>query len=592
MAYEIRRGNGRRRHHPVLITILILLLVTIAVYGVSGFMVLRSVPTVKENARTAVAQISDMTDQIKAGDTEGASKTAQSIVTLADDVNRQTDSPAWVIASTVPVLGSDIRSARTLADVLDDLSTQALEPMVDQLAGAQLSNMVGADGSINIEMLQGFLDSLTTASAAVQTATDTVNALPAAHVGQVQEKIDQAKDGLNSVNDRLAAVDGLAEQLPTMLGANGDRHYLIIAQGNSEARSTGGFPGARGLLTVTNGQLNFGTFGKAGGWTDTNITGATDEEINIGVNLMYGLRPDNIPGDINGVPDFPRAATMMINAWTAQGGQDVDGVVAVDPVFLQSMLAITGSVTLSNGQVLDGSNTAQYLLHDIYQNYATDDEQNAIFGEASQLAIKTIFGGIGNAGLGNFVSTLRGQIEGGRFFLYFKNADEQVVAQKMHADGAMPTDPATPQIGVYVNSRTSAKDSWYLNMQTVVGEAVTNADGTISYTVTTTLQDVANVDELVNNTDYIKGPDPESRGYGMYNGVLLTAPAGGTISNVSADGEWPVGLTEASLYGFDVWAGTALTHPQETTTITYTVTCAAGSAAPTVWQTPNCGRTF
>lgn len=43
-----------------------------------------------------------------------------------------------------------------------------------------------------------------------------------------------------------------------------------------------------------------------------------------------------------------------------------DGVIAIDPLFLQNMLAVTGGVTMPDGSVLDGTNTAQTLLNIVY----------------------------------------------------------------------------------------------------------------------------------------------------------------------------------------------------------------------------------
>ena len=43
-----------------------------------------------------------------------------------------------------------------------------------------------------------------------------------------------------------------------------------------------------------------------------------------------------------------------------------DGVIAIDPLFLQNMLAVTGGVTMPDGSVLDGTNTAQMLLNIVY----------------------------------------------------------------------------------------------------------------------------------------------------------------------------------------------------------------------------------
>ncbi|MEP7198571.1 MAG: DUF4012 domain-containing protein, partial [Chloroflexota bacterium] len=59
--------------------------------------------------------------------------------------------------------------------------------------------------------------------------------------------------------DRFAPLLELAVDaslaLPELLGANGTRQYLIVAQNEDELRATGGFASAAGLLTVERGQI-------------------------------------------------------------------------------------------------------------------------------------------------------------------------------------------------------------------------------------------------------------------------------------------------------------------------------------------------
>ena len=47
----------------------------------------------------------------------------------------------------------------------------------------------------------------------------------------------------------------------------------------------------------------------------------------------------------------------------------LDGVLMVDPVFLQELVKINGNITLSDGRVLAGGNTAEFLLNKVYIDY-------------------------------------------------------------------------------------------------------------------------------------------------------------------------------------------------------------------------------
>ena len=140
-------------------------------------------------------------------------------------------------------------------------------------------------------------------------------------------------------------------------------------------------------------------------------------------------------------------------------------------------------------------------------------------------------------------------------------------------------------LGVYVNDNTWAKICWYLTLNTQVTGSVTNADGTVTYDVTTTFTNTITAEEAESAYTYITGDSPLKRSTDdMCLSPLLVAPAGGTITDVACSG---VGtFTEVTLYGHDVWAGSVNIGAQETATVTYKVTVAAGASALLVHQTP------
>lgn len=66
--------------------------------------------------------------------------------------------------------------------------------------------------------------------------------------------------------------------------------------------------------------------------------------------------------DAGSLPSFSRAAQVLIQAAEASGKTKIDGVIAVDPMFLQSMLGLTSGITASDGTKIDGTNLAALLL--------------------------------------------------------------------------------------------------------------------------------------------------------------------------------------------------------------------------------------
>ena len=58
--------------------------------------------------------------------------------------------------------------------------------------------------------------------------------------------------------------------------------------------------------------------------------------------------------------------------WKALTGQQVDGVLALDPVTLQALIAAEGPVTV-DGVELNADNVVRYILHDQYKDAQSTD---------------------------------------------------------------------------------------------------------------------------------------------------------------------------------------------------------------------------
>jgi hypothetical protein len=59
----------------------------------------------------------------------------------------------------------------------------------------------------------------------------------------------------------------------------------------------------------------------------------------------------------------------------------------IDPVFVQELIAVNGNVTLSDGTVLTGDNTAQFLLNEIYKKYPIE-QTDMVFAEVAAQVIQ------------------------------------------------------------------------------------------------------------------------------------------------------------------------------------------------------------
>lgn len=187
---------------------------------------------------------------------------------------------------------------------------------------------------------------------------------------RVQQLLTLSDESLPLARNGLA----LLPSLPAVLGQDGPRRYLIMAQNEDELRSTGGFLTGAGLVTVENGR----------------ITGLEFQDANVVDNYLekpYDLPPQplfdfmllelHLFRDANYWPDFPTSARKAMDLYAY--GQDVpplDGVFAIDQEFLRMLVEVVGSVPVEGTNVsLNSGNLLQALRS------ARDPEEGESVGE-------------------------------------------------------------------------------------------------------------------------------------------------------------------------------------------------------------------
>lgn len=582
-----RHRKGERKKRRVTAVVAAIVVVVLVAFGVSGFMLLNSAKTVKSQAKETVEIVGGLKDKVTSGDFSTLPDDAKKIDELCSSMKKETSSPVWTMASFIPVYGSDINAARTMVDALSDVSSGALVPMADNLAQATPGKLF-QNGTINVSALQAVADSLSDSSKVFKSANKKVQSIGDTHIAQVTELVDKAKDGFAVLDGAVDAAEKVAPVLPQMLGANGQtRNYLVYAMNNVEIRACGGFGGSQGLISVTDGQMSIGDFVPRIGLSEDEAVESVDEED----EALFGDQSNLYNSGNTYSPDWPRNSQRVAALWKSQYGQDVDGVVGIDPVFLQYLLGLVGNVSLPDGTVVDGTNAAKVLMHDVYWNYPVE-ESDGIFASVASAAFDKILGGIGDVDVTKLVGAFERGAEEGRLIAWMRNDDEQNAIKEMGIDASLPDpdDPsADPVAGVYFNNLSFSKLDWYLNADTQIGQGVKNDDGTYSYRITVTLKNIMTQEEAGKLPDYVAASARDAARDDERLNVSLFAPTGGSISDLTVEGT-QFGLGAATWHGIPFYSGTVDLHAGETTTITYTLTTSAeaGDKPLALRQTPTC----
>lgn len=581
---SMEQAHRKRRRRTIIIAVIAAIVI---VLGGATAAFAMSAMSAKGTAQELVTQVENLATQVKAGDMTGAKATAADFSKTAKELHNTTNNPLWAAATIVPVYGSDINNVRILAEVADTLSEQVLMPVVNALPEQGLKSLF-SDGAINVQALQNLLVPLGNSASTIHALSDKVDKMGESHISQLEKPVATVKsalDTLDSVSGRAAEISNV---LPAMLGVNGPRDYLLIACTEAEYRSVGGFPGSAGIMTVDNGKIHIGGFSAPN--VDFTPEGVQMEH-SAEESRIFGDRIANYFYDAGYVPHFPRAATLMKQIWEINGLPEVAGIVSVDPVFLQRILALTGPVTTSDGTVVDGNNAAEMLMNTAYIKYGGESEAyHQFFSDVASQAMGVVFGNVGSVSMVGFFNTMLKSIEDKRFYAWMVDPQEQSLLESFDVACAVSDNEVEPETGVYVGAAMGSKIGWYLDFDTTVSNGRKNADGTTSYDVTVTLTNTLTDEAALTLPDVVTGngyvPLKRSPSDMIYD-VYLYAPAGGTISNMQANGyfepstEFGGGwytqptdepMTKASYNGREVWYGVTAINGTTGTTLTYTVT--------------------
>ena len=180
-------------------------------------------------------------------------------------------------------------------------------------------------------------------------------------------------------NARLGAkaVDALAVA-PSMLGADGERVYLLMFTTPGEARGQGGFMGNYAELTVDRGQVELTDFGRHGDLSDRGARPRMLDEAPPDWIDRYGpfgftTGPDGSVGDVPWAnitisPHFPATAQVIAELYPQSGGRELDGVLNLDVFALDELADLIGPVEAAGAPFpLTGANTASFLLVGQYE---------------------------------------------------------------------------------------------------------------------------------------------------------------------------------------------------------------------------------
>ena len=577
MVRHVHSARGAHTTRNILLLVLGVLVVLGAVGGFCAWRFYQQAMDVRDHELAAVEAVSGLQDvsQLRDADTMNAAiEQAQVHASAAKEI---ADGALWRVASYVPVLGDDVTAVRGMVDVVDGMVGETLPSLastVQTLMNSGLSG--GGEGQLNLQPIVNAQDGFAKVNELVQQQADAINELPQPHVGVVRSAYEQGKEQINKVADMLDQVNGMVQAMPKLLGQDGPRTYLLVAQTTSEQRSGGGLVGSLGTMQVDNGNISVGEFHSNGEFLTLGES-ATAEEHDVFSDPLYFSFDVR---DLFAVPDFSRTAEMLNTVWQrSEYACDIDGVIAIDPLFIQEMVRINGDVTLDNGQVLTGDNTAEFMLNGIYKAF-DPDTQNMYFEYVASAVMDGAFSNMTMDKMMQIAQAMGTLAEGRHFYAYTFHEDEAEYFQGAGFAKNAPDSETDPEVGIYMNEQNASKLGWYLRRSSTITRTACNADGSQTYHVTFSIMNTLTSDEMASATTYILGgAQPGVDGIVAPSGtsaqrMLFYAPVGGSITNLTASGDVR-DQENKTMDGKNLITNVAYIAPGETVTFDFDVTTSA-----------------
>lgn len=317
-------------------------------------------------ARSALAEL-------QAGHTEVA--LADLSTASADLARARARASAWwdVPGSAVPVLSQQRRAVVGVTGAGDQLVTTALAA-----ARALRTHPLGAGtGGVDLGSVRALAWPVRDLAASLARTEAVVEASRSPWlVAPIGDRLRAVQAQLRrDVSTANLAAQGI-QAAPGMLGGAGPKRYFVAFTTPAEDRGLGGFIGAYAVITVDRGRFTLTRSGRAPLLAPP--PGAVPA-LRAPLDYLdrYGaFQPQAHFQDLTYSPDFPTVGRVIAGLYPQmQGGQPLDGAVALDPYALQALLRFTGPIAVTGlGRPLTSANAADVLLR---QQYLADVSPSA-----------------------------------------------------------------------------------------------------------------------------------------------------------------------------------------------------------------------
>lgn len=492
-------GHLHRRSRRWLVVAGVVAVGFAAVFGVLWGV---TVVSVRSDLNRAVDAANAGLDAARSGDTAAAADHLDEARARFERAQDHLDVPWAQPVRAVPIAAQNARALRVMTEAGRELS----ETGAATARTANPDDIKPKNGVVPIEQVRALDAPLSVAADALAQARDDLADLDSpwllGPLANKLEKLDDkvARGAYDAQTARLAV-----EVVPKLLGGDGDRRYFVAFQTPSEQRANGGLIGNFAEITYRNGDIELTRNQRDSDWNKANpgverkLTAPEDYLRRYAANL-----PATTIQNITLSPDFPSVAEVIEGVYPQAGGDEVDGVISMDPIALAEFLKLTGPVDVPGyGVRLTPENAAGILLKDQYTMFLDSNVRS----EFLKAVVSAVFDKLESTelpGPKRIGEILGPMVRQGRLQLHSINPDEQAFFRRIGADRAFPT-PTGDVLGVVTQNTGGNKIDVFQHRTVQYDAEVDPATAEVNATATITIRNDAPATGL---PDYIIGSYP------------------------------------------------------------------------------------
>ena len=563
----------RRRTVGVVVGVPVLVLL-----GAAGWLGVRGALAVR-HLQAAAAVVPAVRGDILAGDVAAAGPRLDRFVADTAAARRLTGDPVWAAATRLPRVGRDLAAVRTVASVADRVGAGVVGPLSGPAGLGALTAARAGGGGVPplVAALARARAPLAGAQQQLRAGTAELAAVDTGSLdGRVAGPTIELRDRLAALDPDLDTVVRASQVLPAMIGGDQPRTYLVLFQNLAEARALGGVPSSFAVVRAQRGTVTLLSQGSSG---DVGPFATPVLDLGADYRALLADRQGRFLQDVTATPWFPDTARLAREMWRRTSGQQVDGVVATDPVMLARLMTVTGPIALPGGGTVGAAGIAQLVQHDVYTRFPRPADQDRFFAGTAAAAFGSLV-----AYRGDPVALVRAASPGvaqGRLLVWDARPRVQAALTGTVLAGVPGGSAAPgaqrPLVAVYLQDGTGSKMSWYLRRVVRVTERPRRADGTRPLRVQVDLASTAPATGLA---PYVSGAGLNGVRPGTMRVTVWAVGSGaGSVVDATVDGRaTPLGAYR--LRGRPVGALTVDLPPGGSTSIVVDLLAPPGSGSP------------